>query len=157
MNIGEAAKASGVSAKMIRYYESIGLIPEAARTEAGYRVYSNSEVHTLQFIRRARDMGFPVKTITQLLALWQDRGRASAEVKAVALAHVDELQAKIAELEAMAKTLQHLAQNCQGNDRPDCPILDDLAQANEVTAAEPTRRGKQQRVKSAKASLSVVS
>lgn len=127
MNIGEAAKASGVSTKMIRYYEGIGLIPEAARTQSGYRVYSDSEIHTLRFIRRARDMGFPVKTITQLLALWQDRGRASAEVKAVALAHVEELHAKIAELEAMAKTLQHLANTCQGNDRPDCPILDDLS------------------------------
>ena len=127
MNIGETAKASGVSTKMIRYYEGIGLIPEAARTQSGYRVYSDSEIHTLRFIRRARDMGFPVKTITQLLALWRDRGRASAEVKAVALAHVEELHAKIAELEAMAKTLQHLANTCQGNDRPDCPILDDLS------------------------------
>ena len=127
MNIGETAKASGVSTKMIRYYEGIGLIPQAARTQSGYRVYSDSEIHTLRFIRRARDMGFPVKTITQLLALWRDRGRASAEVKAVALAHVEELHAKIAKLEAMAKTLQHLANTCQGNDRPDCPILDDLS------------------------------
>ena len=131
MNIGEAAKVSGVSAKMIRYYESIGLIPVAARSGSGYRVYNASEVHTLQFIRRARDMGFPVKAIAQLLALWQDRDRASAEVKAIALAHVDELYAKIAELEAMANTLRRLANNCQGNNRPACPILDDLAQAIE--------------------------
>ena len=128
MNIGEAAKSSGVSAKMIRYYESIGLIPEAMRTEAGYRVYRDSEIHTLQFIRRSRDLGFSVKTIAQLLALQRDRDRASADVKAVALAHVDALYAKIAELEAMAKTLKHLAKHCQGDDRPDCPILDDLAQ-----------------------------
>ncbi|MBL39488.1 MAG: Cu(I)-responsive transcriptional regulator [Xanthomonadales bacterium] len=127
MNIGQAAKASGVSAKMIRYYESISLIPEAARTAAGYRVYRDSEVHTLQFIRRARDLGFSLKSIAQLLALWQDRERASADVKAFALAHVDELYARIRELETMANTLQHLADHCRGNERPDCPILDDLA------------------------------
>ena len=143
MNIGEAAKVSGVSAKMIRYYESIGLIPEAARSESGYRVYNASEVHTLQFIRRARDMGFPVKAIAQLLALWQDRDRASAEVKAIALAHVDELYAKIAELEAMANTLRRLANNCQGNNRPACPILDDLAQAIEPARTTSTDRGQQ--------------
>ena len=136
MNIGEAAKSSGVSTKMIRYYESIGLIPEAMRTAAGYRVYRDSEIHMLQFIRRSRDLGFSVKTIAQLLALQQDRARASADVKAVALAHVDTLYAKIAELEAMAKTLKHLAKHCQGDDRPDCPILDDLAQnARSASAA----------------------
>lgn len=137
MNIGEAAKASGVSAKMIRYYESISLIPEAARTEAGYRVYRGNEVHTLQFIRRARDLGFSAKAIAQLLALWQDRDRASADVKAFALSHVDELHAKIAELEAMAKTLQHLADHCQGDERPDCPILDDLARNADSASAKP--------------------
>ena len=128
MNIGEAATASGVSAKMIRYYESVGLIPEAARTDTGYRVYEVKDVHTLRFIRRSRDLGFAVKDIAQLLALWQDRNRASADVKAFALQHVDELNSKIAELEAMVKTLQHLASNCRGNNRPDCPILDGLAQ-----------------------------
>ena len=128
MNIGEAATASGVSAKMIRYYESVGLIPEAARTDTGYRVYGVKDVHTLRFIRRSRDLGFSVKDIAQLLALWQDRNRASADVKAFALQHVDELNSKIAELEAMVKTLQHLASNCRGNNRPDCPILDGLAQ-----------------------------
>ena len=128
MNIGEAATASGVSAKMIRYYESVGLIPEAARTSTGYRVYGVKDVHTLRFIRRSRDLGFSVKDIAQLLALWQDRNRASADVKAFALQHVDELNSKIAELEAMVKTLQHLASNCRGNNRPDCPILDGLAQ-----------------------------
>ena len=128
MNIGEAATASGVSAKMIRYYESVGLIPEAVRTDTGYRVYEVKDVHTLRFIRRSRDLGFAVKEIAQLLALWQDRNRASADVKAFALQHVDELNSKIAELEAMVKTLQHLASNCRGNNRPDCPILDGLAQ-----------------------------
>ncbi|MEQ8694912.1 MAG: Cu(I)-responsive transcriptional regulator [Gammaproteobacteria bacterium] len=127
MNIGEAAKASGVSAKMIRYYESINLIPEPARTEAGYRIYRDEEVLILQFVRRARDLGFSVKAIGQLLALWQDRDRASADVKAFAISHVQDLNAKIAELQSMARTLQHLADHCQGDDRPDCPILDDLA------------------------------
>jgi MerR family transcriptional regulator, copper efflux regulator len=127
LNIGAAADASGVSAKMIRYYESVGLIPAVARSDAGYRVYTPSDIHTLRFIRRARDLGFPVKEIAQLLTLWQDRERASADVKALALTHVEALHTKIAELEAMAKTLQHLAQHCQGNTRPDCPILDDLA------------------------------
>lgn len=127
MNIGEAAKASGVSAKMIRYYEETGLIAKADRSQSGYRIYGDSEVHTLQFIRRARDLGFSVKAIGQLLELWQDRERASADVKAVALSHVAELKGKIAELEAMSKTLLHLAKNCQGDKRPDCPILDDLA------------------------------
>lgn len=127
MNIGEAAKASGVSAKMIRYYESIKLIPAPARTEAGYRIYRDEEVLILQFVRRARDLGFSVKAIGQLLALWQDRDRASADVKAFAISHVQDLNAKIAELQSMARTLQHLADHCQGDDRPDCPILDDLA------------------------------
>ncbi len=127
MNIGEAAKVSGVSAKMIRYYEETGLIAKADRSRSGYRIYGDSEVHTLQFIRRARDLGFSVKAIGQLLELWQDRERASADVKAVALSHVAELKGKIAELEAMSKTLLHLAKNCQGDKRPDCPILDDLA------------------------------
>ena len=127
MNIGEAAKASGISAKNIRYYESIGLIPEAGRSSSGYRVYGDAEIHTLRFIRRARGLGFSVKEVTQLLALWQDRERASADVKALALTHVEELRAKSAELEAMANTLLHLANHCKGNNRPDCPILEDLA------------------------------
>ena len=127
MNIGEAAKASGISAKNIRYYESIGLIPAAGRSSSGYRVYGDAEIHTLRFIRRARGLGFSVKEVTQLLALWQDRERASADVKALALTHVEELRAKSAELEAMANTLLHLANHCKGNNRPDCPILEDLA------------------------------
>jgi len=113
---------------MIRYYEQIGLIPPAARSEAGYRHYSPQDAHSLRFIRRARDLGFSVEQIGELLVLWQDRERASADVKAVALSHVGGLKAKIAELQAMVQTLEHLAAHCHGNDRPDCPIIADLAQ-----------------------------
>lgn len=127
MNIGEAAAASGVSAKMIRYYERVGLIPEAARTASGYRVYRESDVHTLRFVRRARTLGFSVEQMRELLALWQDRNRASASVKAVALAHIGELERKIEALQGMRETLLHLARNCHGDQRPDCPILEDLA------------------------------
>jgi MerR family transcriptional regulator, copper efflux regulator len=127
MNIGQAAAASGVSAKMIRYYESIGLIAAPARTEAGYRVYASDEVHTLRFVRRTRMLGFSIEEARELLALWLDRSRASADVKRVALQHVCDLEAKIAELQAMAGTLKHLARTCHGDDRPDCPILEDLA------------------------------
>jgi MerR family transcriptional regulator, copper efflux regulator len=128
MNIGQVAKSSGVSAKMIRYYEQIGLIPKAVRSDAGYRNYSASDAHTLRFIRRARDLGFSVEQISELLALWQDRERASSDVKAVALAHVVGLKSKIAELQAMAQTLEHLADHCHGNDRPDCPIIAEFAE-----------------------------
>ena len=127
MNIGEAASASGVSAKMIRYYETIGLIAAPDRSAAGYRRYGNADVHTLRFIRRARDLGFKVDEMRALLALWRDRSRASADVKALALAHVGELEKRIAELRGMADTLSHLARHCHGDDRPDCPILADLA------------------------------
>lgn len=130
MNIGEAAAASGVSARMIRHYEQIGLIPRAERTEGGYRTYGEADIHTLRFIRRARDLGFPVEAIAELLALWQDRSRASADVKAVALAHVAALKARVAELQSMAQTLEHLAAHCHGDNRPDCPILQDLAAAD---------------------------
>ncbi|HLW28678.1 MAG TPA: Cu(I)-responsive transcriptional regulator [Kiloniellales bacterium] len=128
MNIGEAAKASGVSAKMIRYYEAIGLIPAPARTAAGYRVYSDSDIHTLRFVRRARDLGFSVERISRLLALWQDRSRASADVKRLALAHVEELERKARDLQEMAETLKHLANTCHGDSRPDCPIIASLAE-----------------------------
>jgi MerR family transcriptional regulator, copper efflux regulator len=129
MNIGDAANASGVSAKLIRYYESIDLIPEAGRTESGYRVYTEAEVQTLRFIKRARSLGFPIKQIGQLLALWHDRSRTSAQVRSVALAHIEELETKILELRSMANTLRKLAASCHNDKRPDCPILDDLADA----------------------------
>ncbi|KQR74672.1 MerR family transcriptional regulator [Burkholderia sp. Leaf177] len=127
MNIGEAARASGVTAKMIRYYESVGLLPPVGRTTSGYRVYGTHEVHALQFVRQARRLGFLVEDIRKLLALWQDRKRASAEVKAIALEHVAELDRRIAELTNMRETLAHLAVNCHGDDRPNCPILEQLA------------------------------
>ena len=126
MNIGDAAKASGVSAKMIRYYESTGLIPAAERTGAGYRVYTDTEVQMLRFIRRARDLGFPVDKIEDLLALWRDRSRHSADVKRLAQEQIDGLERKIAEMQAMKDSLQHLADACCGDHRPDCPILTDL-------------------------------
>lgn len=126
-NIGEAAKASGVTAKMIRHYESIGLIGEPQRTEAGYRQYRQQDVQVLQFIHRARALGFSLEQIRDLLALWQDKHRASADVRALALRHVEELNQKIAELESMRRTLERLAASCHGDDRSDCPILEDLA------------------------------
>ena len=126
MNIGQASKKSGVSQRMIRHYEGIGLIPKAARRDSGYRDYDDRDVHTLRFIRRARDLGFPIEEIGRLLALWQDRDRASADVKALALSRAAELKRKVRELDAMRKSLEHLAANCQGDDRPDCPILGDL-------------------------------
>jgi MerR family gold-responsive transcriptional activator of gol and ges genes len=128
MNIGQAAKASGVSAKMIRYYESVGLIPAAGRTASGYRVYSQTEVQILRFIRRSRDLGFSVSKIADLLALWRDRTRHSADVKRIATGQIAELEARIAEMQAMMDTLRHLADACCGDDRPDCPILADLGQ-----------------------------
>ncbi|CAM3989557.1 Cu(I)-responsive transcriptional regulator [Bordetella tumbae] len=126
MNIGQAATASGISAKMIRYYESIGLIDSATRTDSGYRVYGDKELHTLRFVRRARDLGFSVEQMHELLALWRDRDRASADVKRVALSHVEGLERKAAELQQMADTLRHLAEHCKGNNRPECPIIEEL-------------------------------
>ncbi|GEP09959.1 Cu(I)-responsive transcriptional regulator [Methylobacterium gnaphalii] len=127
VTIGEAARATGVSAKMIRYYEETGLLGAAERTASGYRLYGEADLHALRFVRRARDLGFSMPEIAELLALWQDRARASASVKAVALAHVADLRRRIAELESMARTLSSLAESCCGDERPDCPILDDLA------------------------------
>ena len=127
LNIGEAAKASGVSAKMIRHYEAIGLLKEAKRTEAGYRVYSEDDVRVLQFVHRARALGFSLEQIGTLLSLWQDKDRASADVRALARAHIDELNRKIGEMEAMRRTLEALAASCHGDARSHCPILDDLA------------------------------
>jgi MerR family transcriptional regulator, copper efflux regulator len=131
MTIGQAAKSSAVSAKMIRHYESIGLLPKAQRTEAGYRLYDETDVHTLRFIQRARSLGFPLETIRTLLALWRNRRRSSAQVKELSLRHVEDLERKIAEMQAMVRTLKHLAHNCHGDERPDCPILDDLALSNQ--------------------------
>jgi Cu(I)-responsive transcriptional regulator len=127
MNIGEAAATSAVSAKMIRHYESLGLLPKVPRTAAGYRQYDDPSLHTLRFIRRARDLGFSIKEIETLLGLWRNRRRASADVKRIALAHAADLQRRIDEMAAMQRTLAHLARCCQGNQRPECPILDDLA------------------------------
>jgi MerR family copper efflux transcriptional regulator len=128
-NIGEAARASGVSAKMIRHYEEIGLIPKAGRTQAGYRVYREADVHRLRFVRRARDLGFSMQEIEALLGLWNDRRRASSEVKRLATKHIADLDHKIAELQAMRRTLAELSRHCHGDHRPDCPILEDLAGA----------------------------
>lgn len=127
MNIGQAAKATGVSAKMIRHYESVGLFPEARRTEAGYRQYADKELGTLRFIHSARDLGFSIEQIRALLGLWQDQRRPSREVKALAQAHIDELDAKLRDMQAMKATLEHLVHCCHGDDRPDCPIIDRLA------------------------------
>ena len=126
-NIGQAASASGVSAKMIRHYESVGLFPEAPRTDGGYRQYADKEVSTLRFIRQSRDLGFSVEQIRELLGLWQNRRRPSRQVRALAQAHIEELDSKLQELQAMKATLEHLVHCCQGNDRPDCPIIDSLA------------------------------
>ena len=128
MNIGEAAHASGVSAKMIRHYEEVGLMRAVARTEAGYRQYSARDVHTLRFIRRARDLGFSMAEIAELLRLWQNKGRASADVKRIALDHAADLHRRIEEMTAMKRTLERLADCCHGDHRPDCPILDGLAE-----------------------------
>lgn len=135
MNIGEAAKASGVSAKMIRHYESVGLFPEANRTDSGYRQYGDKEISTLRFIRRSRDLGFSIEQIRELLGLWQNRRRPSRQVKALAQAHIEELDAKLKELQAMKATLEHLVHCCQGDDRPDCPIIETLESTVSVVHA----------------------
>jgi len=127
LNIGEAAQASGVSAKMIRHYEAIGLLPAARRTAAGYRVYDEQDIRVLQFIHRGRALGFSLENIAALLALWQDRDRASADVRRLAEQHIAELERKIGELQSMKRTLEALAHSCHGDQRSDCPILDDLA------------------------------
>ncbi|MDQ3559063.1 MAG: Cu(I)-responsive transcriptional regulator [Pseudomonadota bacterium] len=143
MNIGEAAAASGVSAKMIRHYESIGLIKAAVRTGSGsYRVYSEGEVHTLRFIRRARDLGFSIDQTRELMALWRDRDRASGDVKRIAMEQVDALEAKMLELQAMSSTLRHLAEHCHGDDRPDCPIIHDLACCDSHVPTPAARRNR---------------
>ena len=129
MNIGQASQASGVSVKMIRHYEAIGLLPKMARTSANYRLYGDNEIHTLRFIRRARTLGFSMKDIQELVGLWQNRSRSSAAVKKIAGKHVDALEARIAEMQGMVRTLEHLVRHCHGDHRPECPILEDLATA----------------------------
>ena len=126
-NIGLASKASGVSVKMIRHYESIGLLKKVARTQANYRLYGDADVHTLRFIKRARQLGFSIDDIRELLSLWQNKSRPSASVKKVAAGHVEDLKRRIAEMQAMVSTLGHLMHHCHGDQRPDCPILEDLA------------------------------
>lgn len=137
MNIGQASKASGVSPKMIRYYESIGLITPADRTDSNYRSFSGRDLNELRFIKRARCLGFSVEEITQLLSLWRDRARPSREVKTIAQKHVEDLDARIAEMKAMADTLRHLAHCCAGDERPDCPILEDLSDHSEPAEPRP--------------------
>ncbi len=127
MNIGAAARRSSVPAKTIRYYEEIGLIPKASRTESGYREYDEQDVQILRFIHRARDLGFPVKDVAALLELWRDRARGSAQVKALAASHIAAIDQKIEELKSIRRTLSDLVSRCHGDHRPDCPILDDLA------------------------------
>ena len=126
MNIGAAAAASGVNAKMIRYYEAIGLLPPPARHENSYRDYGEIELHELRFIKRARKLGFSISEIGVLLALWRDKDRPSREVRRIANSHLADLEARIAEMQAMAAALRKLVRACHGDDRPDCPILDDL-------------------------------
>ncbi|MGH8668580.1 MAG: Cu(I)-responsive transcriptional regulator [Burkholderiales bacterium] len=125
--IGRAAKQSGVSVKMIRHYETIGLLPKATRTAANYRVYDANDVHTLRFIKRARSLGFSMADVRELVGLWKNKSRSSAAVKRIAGQHIDGLRCKIVELEAMVDTLEHLSRHCHGDHRPDCPILEDLA------------------------------
>jgi Cu(I)-responsive transcriptional regulator len=127
MNIGQASASSGVSTKMIRHYEEIGLLPRISRTASNYRHYGDSEVHVLRFIKRSRELGFSMAEIKALLGLWQNKGRSSAAVKKIAAQHIEDLKRRIAEMKAMVDTLEHLSHHCHGDTRPECPILDDLA------------------------------
>jgi Cu(I)-responsive transcriptional regulator len=127
VNIGDAARLSGVSAKMVRHYESLGLLPRVTRTDSGYRQYSEAEVHTLRFIKRARDLGFSMEEIAELVSLWQNRRRASGNVRRIAQKHADDLAKRIAAMQEMQGTLQHLIHCCHGDERPECPILEELA------------------------------
>lgn len=138
LHIGEAAQATRVSAKMIRHYERVGLLPAARRTDAGYRQYGEKDLATLRFIRHSRDLGFSIEQIRALLGLWQDRQRPSRQVKALAQAHIAELESKLSELQAMKATLEHLVNCCHGDDRPDCPIIDTLAAPTHLRVASAT-------------------
>lgn len=139
--IGAAAQRAGVSARMVRHYETLGLLPPVARTDSGYRQYTEADVHALRFIRRARDLGFSMAEIATLLGLWQDKARASSQVKSIAQTHITALNQRIADMQAMQRTLQALVQCCHGDERPDCPILDDLAAAATApaVASKPTK------------------
>lgn len=141
-NIGEAARRSRVSAKMVRHYESLGLLPNVGRTESGYRQYGDGQVHTLRFIKRSRDLGFGMVEIAQLLKLWQNRRRSSADVRRIAIQHVEDLSQRMAEMQAMKRTLEHLIHCCEGDHRPDCPILDELAKPSEAQIAKRVRPAK---------------
>jgi Cu(I)-responsive transcriptional regulator len=132
MNIGQAAEASGLSAKAIRYYERIGLLPQAGRTNGGYRDYGPDDIHRLRFVRRARDLGFSFERVRELLRLWSDQKRSRAKVKALALAHIGELEARAAVLKGLIRTLRHLADACDGSNRPGCPIIEDLEAGHTV-------------------------
>ncbi len=145
LNIGADAEVSGVSAKMIRHYEAIGLIPKVRRTASDYRIYSGNDVHMLRFIRHARDLGFAMAQIAELLRLWRDQRRPSREVKQVALAHIAALEHKIGELQAMKASLEHLTAHCHGDERPECPILDDLAAQRAAAAPSRGADGKRDR------------
>ena len=136
MNIGQAAQASGVSAKMIRHYESIGLVPQADRRESGYRDYGNADLHRLCFIRHARDLGFSLERIKVLLGLWSDPDRSNAEVKAIAKAHIQELEGRARQLQEMAEALRSLADACDGDGRPDCPIIASLETGDSVPTCQ---------------------
>jgi len=143
MNIGQAARASGVSAKMIRHYEDIGLIGRVRRTEAGYRIYGETDLHTLRFIGQARSLGFSIEEIKELLGLWHNQHRTSRKVKELALRHIDELDGRIRELQQIRQTLSHLIRCCHGDSRPECPILDSLAlepEAKPAAAEKPDYR-----------------
>lgn len=139
VTIGEASRASGVSAKMIRHYEAIGLVPPAVRESSNYRLYGPEDVHALHFIGRARSLGFPIAIIAELLALWHDRSRSNTDVRRVAQRHADELRRKLAELQGMVAALDHLVQACAGDGRPECPILDDLTGGHRRLADAPDR------------------
>jgi MerR family copper efflux transcriptional regulator len=149
VKIGEAATASGISERMIRHYEKIGLISPAPRRHSGYRDYDERDVHALRFIGRARDLGFPIEEIRQLLALWQDRSRSSADVKALALARAAELRRKERELHEMRLSLEHLARSCHGDDRPDCPIIEELESKDGQGAGPPMERAAPAKVEAA--------
>jgi MerR family transcriptional regulator, copper efflux regulator len=135
VHIGAAAQRSGVSAKMVRHYESLGLLPPVSRTDSGYRLYSDADIHALQFIKRSRDLGFSMAEIAELMGLWHNRRRASASVQRIARKHAEDLAKRIEQLQAMQRTLQHLIHCCHGDERPECPILDDLAGSAEVATA----------------------